>query len=167
MFNIMRSIFGTCQAKGINPNEFIVEALNQSKRGGCLLSPVNIGKAVDKKYVAQAEQEMKDLDDANRMARRTRKVEIAQTREKLLKESKEKTAEAEAAEKEPAGEPDKKAPPGKGRPQPSPAPSNKGPAARPGDNRASAGAARARINCLEATLRLRQAPKSGQAGRIF
>jgi hypothetical protein len=95
------------------------------------------------------------------MARRTRKAEMAQTRGKLLKESKETAAEAEAAEKKPAGEPDKKepagkmttkkesagepdkkAPPGKGRPRPSPDLSNKCPAARPGDNRASAGAAR-------------------------
>jgi hypothetical protein len=153
MCNIMRSIYGTCNAKGVNPHEFIVDDLNRSKRGGCPPSLVNIGKAVDQKYVAQAEQERKDLDDANRMARRTRKAEMAQTREKLLKESKEKAAEAEAAEKKPAGEPDKKEPPWKGlpkkesagepdkkepprkgRPQPSPDPSNKGPAARPGDN---------------------------------
>jgi hypothetical protein len=61
MFNIMRSIFGTCQAKGINPDEFLVDALNRFKRGLPLPSLVNIGKAVDQKYAAQAEQERKDL----------------------------------------------------------------------------------------------------------
>jgi hypothetical protein len=83
MFNIMRSIFGTCQAKGINPNAFLVDALNRFKRGLPLPSLVNIGKAVDQKYVAQAEQERKDLDDAVWVTRRARKAEIAQTREKI------------------------------------------------------------------------------------
>jgi hypothetical protein len=47
MCNIMWSIFGTCQTNEVNPHEFIVDALNQSKRGGPLLSPVNIREVVD------------------------------------------------------------------------------------------------------------------------